>query len=354
MEESSQTGGNLYDEGGYGCVFMPPLLCAGEKKSDAGTGIGAPLLDKLLKKEDADDEYAIGTAIQKIPLWRQYMSVPEHMCTPAPLSQQVETEMGECKLIGRLPLGKMRILRSSFAGVPLAQLKLSIPTFSFFDFMVHLLEGVSLLSLFGIVHRDLHLGNILVDRANVPRIIDFNLALSARNPEAAGARMHHQYRPDLIQVSPDWCLLNAVAGGKNGHTTMEDMFRRNPYYKSIQAVLGIDEEEQREALRTFYEKSRSAQTGDMELWFKSYWRLIDAWSVGCDLTYLVSKLELWPTFQKTDYREHKEVIGKVLRKLTAFNPLERIDSVQALAMLNPDSYVLRKYASVWLDKVGRV
>lgn len=356
---TSQTGGNLYDEGSYGCVFIPPLLCLGEKGlgSGAGAGAGAPTdktrLDKLLKKEDAEQEFAIALAIQRIPLWRQYMSVPDSLCTPAPMSQQTDPELSNCKLVGKMPLGKMRLLRSSFAGLPLSHLKFNITTFSFYDFMVHLLEGASLLSLFGIVHRDLHMGNILVDKANVPRIIDFNLAVSVRNPAAAAAQMHHVYMPELLQVSPDWCLVNAVASGKDGARTIDDMFRRNVHYKMLQTLLGITESEQRDSLRTFYEKSRSAQAGDLSLWFQSYWRTIDAWSVGSGLSYVLSKLLLWPSFQSTDYRTHRELIHKVLARLTAFNPLERIDSVQALAMLNPDSYVIRKYAGTWLEKVGR-
>jgi hypothetical protein len=352
-EDGSQTGGNLYDSGSYGCVFIPPLLCVGEK-AGAAAETGEPRLNKLLKKEDAEEEYQIALAIQRIPLWRQYMSVPDSICTPAPLSKQTDAELADCKLFGKMPLGKMRLLRSSFAGVPLSQLKFQISSFSFYDFMVHLLEGVSLLSLFGVVHRDLHLGNILVDRTNVPRIIDFNLAVSVHNSSTASSRLHHVYAPELIQVSPDWCLANAVSAGKDGYQVIEDMFRRNQYYKMLQSLLEIGEDEQREALQSFYRKSRSTQTGDLALWFRSYWRSIDAWAVGCDLAYVLSKLLLWPSFQSTDYRTHKELIHKVLRRLTAFDPLERADSVQALAILKPDSYILRKYGGTWLEKVGRI
>jgi hypothetical protein len=349
--DASQAGGSLYDEGTYGCVFTPPLLCAG---AGADAGAGEHKLDKLMKQEEAEKEYKIAQLIQQIPLWRQYMSVPEGICTPAPLSKQTDPDIGNCKLVGKTPLGKMRLLRLTFAGLPLSQLKLNISTFSFYEFMVHLLEGASLLSLFGIVHRDLHLGNVLVDKANVPRIIDFNLAVSVRNLAAAGASMHHVYEPDLLQVSPDWCLVNAVAHGKDGIRVIDDMFRRNTFYKTIQSVLGIGEAEQREALQGFYEKSRSLQSGNMQLWFQSYWRVIDSWGVGLMLTYVLSKLMLWPSFQSTDYRTHKDKILAVLKRMTAFSPLERIDSVQALAALNPDSYVLRKYGGAWLDKVGRV
>ena len=355
MATETQTGGSLYDEGGYGCVFTPPLLCANEKGVGATAGATGPKqIDKLLKKEEADYEFSIATAIQKIPLWRQYISVPESMCTPAPISKQTETELASCKLIGSTPLGKMRLLRSVYAGVPLFQLKLNISTFSFYEFMVHLLEGVSLLNLYGVVHRDLHMGNILVDRANVPRIIDFNLAVSVHDLAAAVEKVRIMYDPTLLQVSPDWCLVSAVAAGKDAFTIMDDMFHRNTYYKTIQTLTGVEEAAQRASLETFFEKSRSMQAGDVELWFRNYWRLVDAWSVGACLAYLLAKLQLWPSFQRTDFKTHRALILEVVRRLTAFNPLERIDSVQALAMLNPDSYVLRKYGMAWLEKVGRL
>jgi hypothetical protein len=62
---------------------------------------------------------------------------------------------------------------------------------------------------------------------------------------------------------------------------------------------------------------------------------------------------LWPSFQKTDYTRHATEIKGVLRKLTAVNPMDRIDSVQALALLDPGNYIVRKYAGDWLEKVGR-
>ncbi len=374
---TEQTGGALVDEGQYGCVFMPPLLCENEKRPNvrsgalplppfhgreanekgvAGAGAGENKLDKLLSQSDGNAEFAIAKEIQKIPLWRQHFVVPESMCTPAPASKQTEPELSDCSVAMKTPLGKMRILRMDYGGVRLGKLSFHIPSFSFRPFMVHLLESGSLLALFGIVHRDLHKDNVLVDRSNVPRIIDFNLSLSAQSPPLRITQiMPYKYTSShpYIQVSPDWTILNGHSHGRGTSVVIDEMMANSPSLKLLQTFFGVPSATQRLSLEEFVRKSRSAQTGDIVLWFKSYWRLIDSWAIGIILIDALSKLMLWPSFQKTDYTRHATEIKGVLRKLTAVNPMDRIDSVQALALLDPGNYIVRKYAGDWLEKVGR-
>jgi serine/threonine protein kinase len=354
---AEQTGGALLDEGGYGCVFMPPLLCINEKRDpsdkEGGRGLDGKL-DKVLRLDDAEKEYIVAKEIQKIPLWQQYFSVPESMCTPAPASKQTETSLQDCTILNKMPLGRLRILRSNYAGTPLNQLRIQINTFSFRSFMIHLLEGAALMALFGVVHCDLHFGNVLIDKANVPRIIDFNRGISIHQIKDVRAKMGLIYygNRDLIQVSPDWALLCGRMDGIDKDTILADLFETSVWLKKIQAFLGIMATSQRESLETFYAKSRSAQTADLTLWFKSYWRLVDSWAIGNVLINTLLKLLLWPSFQATDYSRHATQIKTVLSKMTAVSPLERIDSVQALALLDPGNYILRKYAGDWLEKVG--
>lgn len=311
-------------------------------------------LDKLIRADEAQKEYIVAKEIQKIPLWRQYFSVPESMCTPAPASRQVETDFQDCTILTKTPLGRLRILRSDYAGVPLNQLRIQIATFSFHSFMVHFLEGAALMALFGVVHCDLHSGNVLTDRANVPRIIDFNRALSINHGDQVLSKMALVYfgNRTLIQVAPDWSMLCGRMEGIDKEKIIDDLMENSVWLKKIQSFLGVSATSQRDSLETFYAKSKSAQTGDLELWFKSYWRLIDSWAVGTLLVNTLLKLLLWPSFQTTDYSRHSTKIKEVLRKMTAVSPLERIDSVQALALLDPDNYILRKYAGDWLEKVG--
>lgn len=372
---TEQTGGALLDEGSYGCVFIPPLLCANEKRpnirSDAlpsdlfhgrepnekGADMRGDMegkLDKLIRAGDAEKEYIVAKEIRKIPLWRQYFSVPESICTPAPVSRQIETNLQDCTILNKMPLGRLRILRSDYAGVPLNQLRIQIATFSFHSFMVHFLEGAALMALFGVVHCDLHSGNVLTDRANVPRIIDFNRALSINHTDQIRSKMALAYfgNRNLIQVAPDWSLLCGRIEGMSKDKIIDDLMENSVWLKKIQSFLGVSAASQRDSLETFYTKSKSAQTANLELWFKSYWRMVDSWAIGTLLINTLLKLLLWPSFQSTDYSRNAAKIKDVLRKMTAVSPLERIDSVQALALLDPGNYILRKYAGDWLEKVG--
>lgn len=341
---------------------MPPLLCENEKgrpvvKEDEKGVAGEGKLDKLLPKSDAEAEFSIASEVQKIPLWRQYFVVAESMCTPAPLSKQTEPELSDCSVAMKAPLGKLRILRMDYGGVRLGRLQLNIPTFSFHSFMVHLLESGALLALFGVVHRDLHKDNVLVDRSNVPRIIDFNLSVSAQSSDHRIQQiMDYTYTPlhTYLQVSPDWAIVNGYHQKKGPNVVIDDMMANSLNLKLLQAFFGIPSATQRVSLEEFVRRSRSAQTGDIVLWFKSYWRLVDSWAIGMVLVWMLSKLTLWPSFQKTDYSRRAGEIKNVLRKMLAINPMERIDSVQALALLDPGNYIVRKYGGDWLDKVGRV
>ena len=65
----------------------------------------------------------------------------------------------------------------------------------------------------------------------------------------------------------------------------------------------------------------------------------------------ISKLSLWPEFSAT-LNKVRPKLFPVLRRLCEVNPMRRIDCVQALNMLSPNSFIIRKYSKEWLAKVG--
>ena len=346
-------GGKLYDEGEYGCVFTPPLLCKNEKKMlgelPENDEIEGAKLDKLLKKSEAEAEFAVSKYIQQIPLWKNYFIVSESMCEPAP--KQTDSDIGECDIIQNKPLSQFRLLRMTFGGIPLSLYKTRVTEFPYIDIFKHMLEGVSLLTLFGIVHRDLHQGNILIDDKQVPRIIDFNLSLNTKN-DIKVADMRHMYAVKPFQEPPDSTLLNAISLGKRPSFVIDDVINNKPILKRINSLLGISMMDMRKDLNDFYSNSVSAQTGDYLKWFKTYWRVIDSWAVGANFVELATKMMLWPEFAREWNGISKQVVP-ILKKMCAINPIERIDCIQALAKLDPQNYIVRKYTTGWLDRVGR-
>ena len=356
-DDIQQSGGRLFAKGAYGCIYHKPLLCKDEtqKVLESNNEIRMDSkLSKLLDEKDSKVEFDIAQRIQVIPLWKQYFLVAEGLCVPAPLSKQTNTEIKDCPIVQDRPnpddFTKFRLLKLSYGGTPLNQYRMNFHKHPFYDFVKHLLEGLALLTLYGITHLDLHQGNILVDNANIPRIIDFNLSIDKKDTHDLVNRLKHSYQLNLSQESPDFLLVNAVHIKKDARTVISDMIENKEMLKMLRTVLGITEAEQREQINEFYNKSPSAQAGDLSKWFDVYWPYNDSWAGGCIIVKLVSKLSLWSSFEKGDFRLVKERVFATTRRRCHMNPMKRYDSVQALASLDPENYIIRTYAAEWLAK----
>jgi serine/threonine protein kinase len=346
-------GGKLIAEGAYGCVYAPALKCkskkASTKKISKNTEIkdGIPI-SKLIEKEYAEYEFLVAKEIQKIPLWKHYYIVPEELCIPMPKQK----ELIECKATKDSSISDLRLLQSKYGGTVLLNYRLNFYKDSFFDIFKHILECTALLTLNSIVHRDLHVGNILVDNVGVPRLIDFNLSLSAKakhNKES----LFIGFAVQNYQISPDMILSNAVARDRDGMLTIDAIMKDKTILKKIQAVLGISTKYMEKELINFYETSKAIREKDIVGWFNNYWPQIDSWAVGVNGVYLLSKLLFWSNFTKGSYRLYSDKLLNVLKGLVEMNPRKRIDCVQALAYLEPNNYIIMKYGKDWLDKVGR-
>ena len=363
MSGQEQDGGRLYGEGGYGCIFIPPLKCADNEQSiPKNSQVNTPeKIDKLMSADDAEIEFAVAKRIHQIPMWETYYLVPNAMCTPAPKSKQTEKDIGECSLLSNKDISTFRLLRMDYGGLPLSQYSMNFHKFPFINFAKHLMEGVALMTLFGIAHMDLHTGNILVTEQNVPHIIDFNLAVDVRDLTDLENRISHTYKLNLMQETPDNLLVNAYARRVIDHDMsvppqdklVDEMITDKRILRTMRSVLGITAEEQREGLVEFLQHSKSAQTGNMVLWFQAYWHKNDSWACAANLVTLISRMSLWNSFAEGEASHHTTKLIGVLKKMSHTNPAKRYDAVQALAELDPENLIIRKYAGSWLKNVGR-
>ena len=361
------SGGRLLDQGVYGCIFTPPLICKagtevrldGKDEGEAREEKKGEALTKLLGVEDAEQEFQIAKRIHRIPFHRQYFAVSDAMCEPA-VSQPTERELGQCGMRERLKKEQkeqkeqkgeesLRLLRMRYAGKALHLVSLSVPAFDLRAFAIHLVAAGALMNLFGVVHRDLHQGNVLVDTYQVPRIIDFNLSIPIRSGHTISSdELSHSYDVTLSQEPPDAALVNAVANGKHPMTAIQEICYKKPVLKKITSLLGISTREMYKQLTSFYYKSKSARLGDLELWFSLYYRVLDSWAIGVILVDLIHRMSLWPQIQS----QIKGILP-VLRRMCAVHPMERVDCVQALQMLDPGHLILRRYGTKWLEIVGK-
>jgi serine/threonine protein kinase len=347
IDSGAIKGGKLFDEGMYGCIFTPALKCKDNKTQYDESNTN---LSKLIIKEYADKEWTIMTKIKKIPLWKNYFIVSEPPCVPAPI--QKDRDLAKCTPLAdsNHKLADFRILTMPYGGTPLTSYRIHLANFDFMGFVIHFIEAGALLNLFGIVHRDIHSGNILVDNEQVPRIIDYNLSILVESTVTLG-NLKHKYEPNLAQEPPDSTLVNAVQQGYNYERVIASIISKKSILKKVRTMLGVSMETQSDALEDWYRRSKAAKAGDEVAWFNKYWRTIDSWAIAVNIIDMISKLSLWPEFSAT----LNKVRGKlfpVLRLMCDMNPMRRIDCVQALSIIAPNSFIIRKYSKAWLEIVG--
>jgi serine/threonine protein kinase len=339
------SGGHLMDEGMYGCVFTPSLIC--KNKKDQPEPSKTPLLSKIILSNSAELEYSIASIIRGIPLWKNYFSVATSICEPS--LKQTDKDISKCEVISSKPLSAFRILSMTYGGSPLHNYRFQVDSFDMMNFFTHLISAGALLSLFGIVHRDLHQGNILVDNETIPRMIDFNLSIIKENVNAD--ELLHSYNVVLPQESPDATLVNAISLGYKRSKVIRSIILKKPIIKKLRSLLGMSYETMVQSLDQFTSTSKSMLSGDTLLWFNTYWRTIDSWSIGVIIVELLTTFSLWSGFAST-ITKNKARLFPLLRRMCAVNPLQRVDCVQALYYLQPNHFIIRKYAKAWMDKVG--
>lgn len=358
-EPVSQHGGKIINQGMYSCIFMPTLTCKPNTQRSVDSDKlmkrdpTVSYVSKLIHKESGEDEFIVSTQINKIPLWRNYFVISEAICEPA--KKQVDKDMTTCHAIQEENISDFRLLTMPFMGTTMHTYQFDVRTFNVLAYTQHCIEAGALLNLFGIVHRDLHQGNFLIDDQQIPRIIDFNLAIPVEFRTVAGFadRLSHKYEPSITQEPPDSTLSNAVAQGYDPYKVIDAIIKRKSPIRKIISLFRIPQQTIEQELRTFYESSRSVREGNTVEWFRHYSRMIDSWAIGVAIVELIVKLSLWPEFEDI-FRPHRSTLLPVLRRMCEVNPSQRIDCVQALHMIQPNHFILRKYGQSWLDKVGRI
>ena len=339
-------GGRLVAQGNSGCVFTPALHCK-YKKDDTKSVKSEQILTKLIDEYDAKIEYTISTIIRGIPLWKNYFSVALSMCVPS--IKQSEKELPDCKPLEKKSISDFRLLPLINAGVQIFRYKFSANQFDMMNFFTHLISAGALLALFGVVHTDLHMGNIMVDDHTIPRIIDFNLAIIKE--QVVINDITHAYDVIWSQESPDATLMNGVAHGHKPRSIIPSIILKKPIMKKIRSVLSISNETMIDQLEQFAATSAAITSGNVIGWFNTYWRTIDSWAIGGVIIELLSNFSTTPGFMPI-IMKHRPQLMPLLRRMCSVNPIHRIDCVQALYYLQPNHFIIRKYGKAWLEKVG--
>ena len=342
-------GGALIGEGVYGCAFTPPLKCRGKQKNPIN--LVKRRVGKLTNDYDAFWETTITERLAQQPLAKNYFILIEETCIPDNRNEQDDPGLGECEAIQGRKIKSFKQITMPYGGTALSMAQLSLEKFDIMSFTQHLLEAGALLLLSGIVHSDIHGGNIVLDEFQVPRLIDFGMAIV---PESIDRNSFEFLRrqPDFHfnQEPPESSYFWAAVAGVTDAETPYDIVKDKPIFRELEGNRSPATE-----IEIFVSKSKAIIQKDGVSLIKTYWPQYDAWSIGVILVQLIRSLTMYRKFQENPtYANNKDVLEKVLRGLTEASPMKRMDSIEALSVLmagaGAESFVLTELAGEWLKQ----
>jgi serine/threonine protein kinase len=332
-----QYGGKILGKGSYGCVFDPPLKCiSGVEKRLKGYQIG-----KMTTHSEAEKEIYISSVLKTIPYIENYVALVLSDCLLKPRVQQDDPDLRKCDILAKRQYGEFVQLILPYSGQAIHFFNKQIRSgaIDFYKFGCHLLEGASLLLLRGIVHFDLHKGNILVDDPNKPIIIDFGLSWrTAFLPKIATDLADNKFEPDYAQYSPELSIPEAVNGSLQLNTSLfHEILEKKNVSRKLERVLGVPYEQTLKEFKDFIYNSQSLQTKNWLKFYQTYWPKFDAWAVGRILLDIYHVITSTRGYKPT---EKDVVYAEVLRGLCTPSPKKRLTAAKALQLWNPHSPIL--------------
>jgi serine/threonine protein kinase len=212
-QKHDNTGTKLISQGTFGCIFYPAIEC------DGSVSKNKKYASKLVKNNKTDiNEYLIGKVIKSIKLYEYYYAPVINMCS-INLAKIDKRERDMCKIIrdkkysgtGTEPASSYAIMKIPFIeNISIIDYftqpdtdKKEILTYILYSYD-YLLQNINTLNKHGIIHFDLKLSNILIEKSKkIPIIIDFGLSIPITDirPET--------YKKYFYAYSPSyyiWCV----------------------------------------------------------------------------------------------------------------------------------------------------
>jgi serine/threonine protein kinase len=216
-------GTKLISQGTFGCIFYPAIEC------DGSINKNKKYASKLVKNNKTDlNEYLIGKIIKRIKLYEYYYAPVTNMCS-INLAKIDKRERDMCKIIrNRNSKGQgmgLGLDTSSSLDSTTSYAIMKIPfieNISIIDYFTHpdtdkkeiltyilysydyLLQNIETLNKNGIIHFDLKLSNILIEKSKkIPIIIDFGLSIPLDDIR------RETYKKYFYSYSPSyyiWCI----------------------------------------------------------------------------------------------------------------------------------------------------
>lgn len=350
-------GGAIIGQGHYGCIFDPPLLC-----QDALAKLKARrerVVGKLSQSEDVENEIYASKVLSDIPKASEYYILPNlnSLClNPVKMNKQPDQDgIKQCDPIKEFGTSEMVHYTMPFGGISIHNHFEANPTKSMpIRMMVtHLLEACALLTLNGFVHYDLHMGNVLLDSNNVPRLIDFGFSFSSQllTNEVIGERWK-VYSPTYSAEPPEITVATGINKDIPFERVVKEVLKGKQPLKSAEKYFGLSRNAQVRDFVAFWKSSKAVKEKNPLAFFRMYWPAFDAWGAGIIILHLYTKALYMKDLQKqSDWHVISSRLKEILRGLLRMDPRKRLDCVEALAIFSPPSSVVSSPSGkAWLQQ----
>jgi hypothetical protein len=333
--EPPQHGGKLLGSGVYGCTFEPAPRCAGGNVFK--TVAGLPAVGKVTYK-DASKELSFGRELMTLPLARQYFAVAATECRPAEPIADPDTD--KCAAIEKATQqgSQLDMLIMPSAGESLDAWAKNLPRLAtnFRRIFVHLLEGAIIYQGAGIVHNDIHMGNVLVDELGVARYIDFGLSFKVDAVHSwKDTGMIRTFYPNRASTPPEVHAMRMILNHIDIQTGVRYINQSNSFYEKMERLFPARE-------------SLTQAITDIQAFLRKYGEVVflhryakqfDAWRIGIIFWRMWTDLMMWGGFKDTDVYRARDTYRRVLGGLTEFNPRKRLTVAAALRLLDPGNRI---------------